>query len=137
MRKKGIILAILAGFLLLSGCTQKKAEEVQQPAAQVQQGTYEMKSSEEPLKPYVILEEGQRFQMMYSALSSYIPVGTYEMKGDSVVLTTEDGKRHYTFQINGDTLVFQKDKSSSVKLGKEEAVPDGAVFRLKQEQTAE
>lgn len=137
MRKRNIILSVLAVFLLFPGCAQQTEKEMQQPIAQVQLGTYEMEASGEPLKPYVILEEGQTFQMMYSALMSYLPVGTYEVKGGSVVLTTEDGGRHYTFRIEGATLVFQKDKSSSVKLGKEEMVPDGAVFRLKQEQPVE
>lgn len=135
MRKQSILLAVLTVFLLFTGCTQQQTEDVQQPenVQQVQLGKYEMESSEEPLKPYVILEEGQKFQMMYSAIMSYLPLGTYEVKGSDVVLTTEDGERRYTFRVNGDTLVFQKDKSSSVKLGKEEPVPDGAVFRLKQE----
>ncbi len=133
MRKQSILLAVLTVFLLFAGCTQQQTEDVQQQPAQVQLGKYEMESSEEPLPPYVILEEGQKFQMMYSAMMSYLPLGTYEVKGSDVVLTTEDGERRYTFRVDGDTLVFQKDKSSSVKLGKEEPVPDGAVFRLKQE----
>lgn len=131
MRKKSIILGVLALFLLFAGCTRQTEEG--QPIAQVQLGKYEMEASEEPFKPYVMLEENQTFQMMYSALMSYLPLGTYEVKEDSVVLTTEDGERHYTFRIDGDTLVFRKDKSSSVKFGKEELMPDGAVFRLKQE----
>ncbi|MCI9626887.1 MAG: hypothetical protein HFI90_08940 [Clostridia bacterium] len=133
MRKQSILLAVLTVFLLFAGCTQQQTEDMQQPQAQVQPGKYEMEASEEPLKPYVMLEENQTFQMMYSALMSYLPLGTYEVKEDSVVLTTEDGERHYTFRIDGDTLVFRKDKSSSVKFGKEELMPDGAVFRLKQE----
>ena len=121
--KKSIIFLIALIALLFAGCAQQEPEDLAL-------GTYEMEQSQEPVAPYIVLEENQTFQMMYSVLSSYLPIGTYEVSGETLTLTTEDGKYTYIFHIDGDSLVFQKNQSSPLQIGGKAMVEDGAAFRL-------
>ena len=64
------VLILLVLFCVLTGCSNgsKTVNE------SVSIGVYVMEESEEPLKPSVSLEEGNRFTFTYSVLSSYIAV---------------------------------------------------------------
>jgi len=41
-----------------------------------------MQESEETLKPFVALEDDNRFTFTYSFLSSFIAIGSYKIDGD-------------------------------------------------------
>lgn len=73
---------------------------------------YTNTESEEPLKPCIIIEENNKFQFVFSAVSSYIGVGTYIVDGNTVILNTDDGDYHYTFTIKDNTLIFDAENSS-------------------------
>lgn len=71
-------------------------------------------------------------------LSSYLYVGTYEIKVDILTATTHDGKYKYLFKIlDEDTLSFMQEGSSPVITIDEqfsEPVQDGTEFvRMKEE----
>ncbi len=76
-----------------------------------------------------------KFQFMYSLLSSYLPLGTYTLDDEKLILKTDDGLYTYTFKVDGDTFIFDQKNSSPIptyKSGEGEtlvAVPDGAVFK--------
>ena len=93
-------------------------------------GTYEFQGTNEPLNPFVSLKENNEFLFVYSGLSSYIPVGTYEINKNNLILKTDDGEYKYIFKIENNTIVFNKEESSSILIG---SIKDGAVFAIKQE----
>ena len=85
-----------------------------------------------PLPTLTLDQEEGTFSFSYDVLSSYLAVGTYEINGDKVELTTEDGTFHYTFySADEDTLRFSADESSDVQLTDNRigaVITDGAVF---------
>lgn len=96
--------------------------------------TYTLVSDETdlPLPTLTLDQEEGTFSFAYDVLSSYLAVGTYEINGDKVELTTEDGTFHYTFySADEDTLRFSADESSDVQLTDNRigaVITDGAVF---------
>ena len=96
--------------------------------------TYTLVSDETdlPLPTLTLDQEEGTFSFAYDVLSSYLAVGTDEINGDKVELTTEDGTFHYTFySADEDTLRFSADESSDVQLTDNRigaVITDGAVF---------
>lgn len=120
------VLYVLMLFLIvlaLTSCSSKKTSD-----KSLELREYVMKESDEPkpIKPTVTLYE-DKFMFMYSALSSYIGIGTYEIDNDKLILKTDDGKNVYVFTIDNGTLIFNADESSN--LPSYANVPDGAVFK--------
>lgn len=97
---------------------------------------YSFKDSVDPIDPTIILsQKEQRFQFTYSALSSYIAVGTYELTDSELTLKTDDGNNTYVFTIAGNTFIFNSKKSTAIPKYKHSSdgtvqspVPDGATF---------
>ena len=73
--------------------------------------------------PFVELQEDNKFVFEYSALSSYLPVGTYEIKDSQLILKADDHK--YMFDIKKGKLVFKEKDSTPLALSD---VKDGTVF---------
>ena len=92
---------------------------------------YMYRESDSVVKPKVILSENNRFQFTFSAVSSYWGRGTYTVKGDTLVLHTDDGEYTYTFAVETDgdgirRLIFDAENSSEfLHFGE---FGDGAVF---------
>jgi len=114
-----LLLLILTCFLV--GCSKnpKPAEQYIPIRAYVMQG------SEEPIKPTVSLQDNNKFTFIYSAFSSYIAHGSYEVDKGNLILKTDDGKYKYVFKIKDTTLIFNKKESSAIPLVN---VLDGAIF---------
>ena len=70
------------------------------------------------LIPYLSLDDSNNtFVFFYDSLSSFLPIGTYEVKDHLLTATTTDGTSHYTFEIvDNNTLVLIQDASSDVSL---------------------
>ena len=114
---------LLVLTLVLVGCSNNpKTTEQYIPV-----GTYIMQESEEPVKPIVSLEDSNKFIFTYSALSSYIAIGTYEVDDDNLILKTNDGKYKYVFKIEDNTLIFNATESSEIPSFAN--VPDGTIFK--------
>lgn len=114
------LLLILICFLV--GCSNDaKSTEQNIPIRD-----YVMQESEEPIKPTLSLKDGNRFIFIYSALSSYIAIGSYEIDDNNLVLKTDDGKYKYVFKIKDGNLIFSAKESSAMPSYAN--VPDGALF---------
>ncbi|MDE6759952.1 MAG: M56 family metallopeptidase [Lachnospiraceae bacterium] len=101
----------------------------------VSEGTYYMKVplGAEPLfVPCLAIGKDSSFTFSYDLASSYMPYGTYEIKGDVLTASTSDGLYQYQFKLKEDgTLVFLAKGSSEVKLFDDNlgiAVLDGSEF---------
>ena len=114
------LLLVLA--LVIVGCSNTPETADQYIPA----GNYIMQESEEPSKPTVSLEDGNRFTFTYSLLSSYYAVGSYEIDDGNLILKTDDGEYKYVFKIKDNTLIFNAKESSEIPSYAN--VPDGAVF---------
>lgn len=86
-------------------------------------GYYVFNEVESFVKPSVILFEDGTCQMTFSAYSSYLGVGTYEITEgeteDRLILRTDDGKYTYEFWMIGDSIVFDAISSSTQLWGAE------------------
>ena len=88
--------------------------------------SYVCKDSKGAMAPSVTLYEDGEFTFFFSAYSSYIGYGTYQMDGDTLTLRTDDGRFLYTFEIVEDTLVFDEENSSEALWYSN--ITDGSVF---------
>ena len=90
---------------------------------------YVCEESDDVFKPIITLFGDNKCSFTFSALSSYLGIGTYTIEDDFFVLNTDDGLYTYTFKIEGedmDRLIFVADKSSDyIHQGQFE---DGSVF---------
>lgn len=97
------------------------------PVRDLELRTYTESASDEPLPARLTLLEGNRFEFRFSAASSYLGYGIYQIDDDKLLLTTDDGKFHYTFTIAEDGLVFDAVNSSeNIWFGD---FTDGSVFQ--------
>jgi hypothetical protein len=96
------------------------------------QWVYIHEESNDVVKPIITLFDDNKCSFTFSALSSYLGIGTYTIENDFLVLNTDDGVYTYTFKIEGenmDRLIFIAEKSSDyIHQGQFE---DGAVFEGK------
>lgn len=98
---------------------------------------YICKNSVDPIAPqFTLSPHTNRFQFTYSAFSSYLPHGTYDLTDGTLTMRTDDGKNVYVFHAQGNDFVFDAAQSSKIPQYKysgnsketQSPVPDGAVF---------
>ena len=87
---------------------------------------YVFTESEDIIKPSVTLFDNGLFSFTFSAVSSYLSTGTYEMENDRLTLHTDDGKFTYVFDMVEDHLEFDTDASSEMLWSSK--LYDGAVL---------
>lgn len=121
MKKSLYALIIISMTLIFVACSKSNKE-----AIDLEVRAYIMNDSEEFLKPTVTLQENNKFTFVYSALSSYIPMGTYEIDNNKLILKTDNGKEEYVFKIDNGTLIFVEKDSS--ELPSYANIPDGSIF---------
>lgn len=131
--KKCISFIMVLTLIILSGCNSNKDKDT------VKIGTYVMEQGEADASllpcPYVTISD-HIISFSYDLLSSYLPVGSYSIDDGILTMTTDDNKYIYVFQIDGDNLIFQKNKSSSVNLIDDRLgvkVTNNAKFHLKED----
>lgn len=102
---------------------------------------YIYKDSVDPLAPqFTLFPRTKQFQFTYSAFSSYLPYGTYDLTDSTLTLRTDDGKNVYVFKVQKNGFAFDAAQSSSIPQYKysgdaqeaQSPVPDGAVFQRSQ-----
>lgn len=111
MKKTLISLSIVLLVFCLSGCNSNNDK------ATIKNGTYileQIGTEYNNLACVTISDDDLSFS--YDLLSSYLPYGNYTIKNDILTMTTADDKYKYVFKIDGDSLFFQKNESSSVNL---------------------
>ena len=84
----------------------------------------------------VSLKENGEFTFSLHILSSYLPMGTYTVEEDQLILSTADETNTYVFTIKEDALILNTEKSS--EMPQYNKIPnnlvDGAVFQLMDEE---
>lgn len=129
MKKILLVFILLLVQLQLLACSANKETSI------IKEGTYVLEQSESNQMnvPTILIEEGNYFTFSYDILSSYFTKGTYELKDNIATMTTEDGLYSYVFLIENGSLIFQKDKSSDIKLNDERMgiqITDQAKFKI-------
>jgi hypothetical protein len=75
---------------------------------------------------FVSLYENQTFIFVISPVSSYLGYGKYEVKDGRLILSTDDGKYTYVFEMHKDKLVYLETESKGYDgLGQ---IADGSEF---------
>ena len=119
------VLPILLALLFLLGATacagKPDAEPFYDPVR-----VYAYRDSENIMLPSVTLYEDNTFTFSFSAISSYIGIGTYTVEDDVLTLNTDDGNYTYTFIMKDDTLIFDAERSSKTLWYS--GLKDGAVL---------
>ena len=102
-------------------------------ATKIRSYTYDL--SPDPMPATLNLSGDGTANFTYSALSSYLNIGTYTNDGEKIVMTTDDNLYHFTFIIDGEKLIFDAKNSSELQRFRYESggeaicpVPDGAIF---------
>ena len=98
--------AFLLSLLFLTAC------EGQEEASPIVYGTYTLPQSEVLLAPSISLADGG-FVFMLSPLSSYLPIGSYQLDGDRLTLTSDSRNSVFVFLVEGQELVFVADESAA------------------------
>lgn len=83
-------------------------------------------SEEEIIKPGFVLQDDGMFSITFSAVSSYIGVGKYELTDETLSLYTDDGDFEYHFDVTEEGFAFDAEKSSDMTWFAK--IPDGALF---------
>lgn len=130
---KNVFLTILSALIITLvsvGCGRN-------PEKTLPIGTYEAVEHNQPMAPNIVLKEDNECIFNYSMLSSYVPIGTYKIENDELIMSTDDGKYIYTFNILDNNLVFNKEKSADIPLirssensDEADTIADGTVFIL-------
>jgi hypothetical protein len=141
-RTTTMLIALLFCLFIFTGCdcdlsknsnSQSTNDTVDTSADHVSEENsrrvYIHEESDDVFKPSITLFDDHKCSFTFSALSSYLGIGTYTIEDDFFVLNTDDGLYTYTFKIEGedmDRLIFVADKSSDyIHQGQFE---DGSVF---------
>lgn len=119
-RKFYISFLVIIATVMLVACSNR--QDVILPY-----GTYTLETSEDSIKPTIELGEDGKFTFVFSAFSSYIGYGAYEIDRNKLVLRTDDEKYTYLFDIVNNTLVFNADNSSEITGVAN--IPTGAIFK--------
>lgn len=83
----------------------------------------------EAVSPYIVIDDNNKFIFCFSYISSYLPLGKYEQNDNEIILNSDNNEK-YVFTIDKDKLIFNKDKSSDLKIGGNDTIKDRAVFKL-------
>ena len=137
-RTTTMLIALLLCLFIFTGCdrdlsknsnSQSTNDTVDTSEDIVIERIYVCEESDDVFKPIITLFGDNKCSFTFSALSSYLGIGTYTIEDDFFVLNTDDGLYTYTFKIDGedmDRLIFVADKSSDyLHQGQFE---DGSVF---------
>jgi hypothetical protein len=112
--KKLIVVFLIVLIVIISSCGLSNNNLT------VNEGDYALKvmdgmDDEIPILPHINLAD-EKFTFSYDMLSSYLPVGNYEINEDRLILITDDNKYKYVFKIADRSLFFIESESSDVKL---------------------
>ena len=121
MKKNITITLIILLLFLLCACS----------ASSLKTGTYSAAAGDDLLpSPYITIEDNNRFSFVYSFLSSYIPMGTYEVKNGKLILSAEreDQDEHYVFDITDGKLIYRQSESTPIPDFAAKEMYNGIVF---------
>ncbi len=131
-KKKSIIISLVFVIVILTtaSCVWYFTSKAFQPEIELIErdviGIYMFRDSEQTMKPSFILYTNGTFQMTFSAVSSYIGIGTYSLENGLLTLKTNDEDFIYCFDAVDDKYVFNADASSDMVWFSD--MYDGCVF---------
>lgn len=100
-------------------------------------GTYVIENSSDTLNiPYLSLKENNEFIFQYSVLASNVPLGTYEIKDNLLILTSNNedkSKETFVFEINDKKLIFKESGSNKLPAFSNKYIYDGVTFILSED----
>lgn len=102
-----IVVILLVGTI--TACTDKNVENVN-----LKLGTYALLNKKVELTSTLELSKNNQFIFTVSPISSYLGVGTYNIKGDKLTCKTDDGEYTLVFQILDNALQISFDKSINI-----------------------
>lgn len=124
------------GWLMAIGITKDSVKHTNKTYSQITKSydsalsdsrTYVFRdSAAEFTEPNFKLFSSGKFTFEFSATSSYFGVGHYTIEGNELIMITDDGKYTYCFNIVGDTMVFNAEKSTDILWGTD--ITHGSVF---------
>ncbi len=109
-------LLIIMSVLLVSACSFKGPNDLKL-------GKYVMEDTETEDFAWVLLEENNQFQFNRNIATSYLPMGSYSVEEDELILQSGLDEI-YRFKISGNSLIFESGKAA------ESLVEKGTVFVL-------
>jgi len=119
-KKEIFVLSVIVLILtssLTTGCS--KQYKIEEPKI----GKYVMQGTESEWMAWVLLEENKKFRFNRNAYTSYVPIGTYSIDGNKLILYVNENES-YIFIIEGDKLIFESSKGVGA------IVEKGTVFKL-------
>ena len=121
-RTAAIFLCILSAVIICAACSAKDSSDL--PC-----GIYRPEKAENTFSAALTINEDKTFLFVLSPLSSYLPIGTYEITDSSLILTADDNI--YVFKIKNSSLVFDAENSSPIpQYDKFDSVKNGDLFVL-------
>lgn len=127
---KKCVLFVMILFSVLMSCSKNS---VLYGGNYVMELNQQQKEDEKIAPVITINTDKKEFMFSYDVLSSYLNIGTYEVKDNVLTATTQDEKYHYVFHIvDENTLSFIEQESSEITIFDNHfgVVPqDGAIFQ--------
>ena len=111
------LIVLILAIGLFTGCSKDNKPN------ELNIGRYVIQDGQPEGSSWVSLKENNKFILQRTLASSYSPVGTYTVEGNTLKLSVNEAE-FYTFIIDGNKLIFE-DKGSVNSLIKE-----GAIFKL-------
>ena len=117
----------LAGITSIEACV---GETLMLPEPEITHIYFQAADSGNIYARSLTLYDDGTFMLSVSPYSSFLEIGSFEYQGELLILTSEDGERHYVFEVNSDSITFRRDESVVYKLFTEDEVPDKTRFIL-------
>lgn len=121
MKRLIAVMLLIVLCITISACAEKSSDKG------LELRKYSFQESDDIVPASVTLMEDNKFQFIFSAMSSYICMGSYSVDGDKLLLNADEGGFYYTFNITADGLVFDAENSSDNLWFAD--FTDGSVFR--------
>lgn len=125
MKKSCISFIMVLNFLLLSGCNNNTVT--------VKNGYYVLMTNVGFSPCVTISDDGFSIGDLLSSNINNRVSGTYAIDDNTLTMTTDDNKYIYVFQVDGDSLIFHKNDSSSLNVINDrfgDKIADNAIFYL-------
>lgn len=136
-----VILCLIAGLMFITDPKTDKTLNIPEGNNSLTFTCEDPMSETTIIKPSITLySEDSSFSFTFSALSSYWPIGEYEITDGKLIATTDDGLNHYVFDIISESKISFNEAESSVlpsyrilhgdSCESEKPIKDGAIFEL-------
>lgn len=116
-KRNALILLIVLPLVFAMGCS------LQNGGKGLKTGKYVMQDAVTEDWSWVMLEEDNQFKFNRCGALSHLPMGTYSVEDDTLILTVSE-KEEYRFKIDGDKLIFLSGEMA------EPFVKKGTVYKL-------